>query len=129
MTGVAVLNETEAGAPNHYAPGFQLLKKMCDEDYDWVVLTSFGYMAQGRDVSGSYAPCKKAADGGAHKTYFSHVGGYLTNDLMSTIFGKIYQMGRFHILASGLKIGHSLENHFKCLFVTEERHSLLVGSE
>ena len=92
-SGTAV-NPTKAdGSPNMYYSAFTKMKTLCDDDFDLVFSTSFGFMSQTLDVSTDYAPCRVAADGVTpHNTHFVHATGYKTNDLMSTMFGKIYQM-------------------------------------
>ena len=92
-SGTAV-NPTKAdGSPNMYYSAFTKMKTLCDDDFDLVFSTSFGFMSQTLDVSTDYAPCRVAADGETpHNTHFVHATGYKTNDLMSTMFGKIYQM-------------------------------------
>jgi hypothetical protein len=80
---------TEAGEPNSYFPAFERMKRLCDEDYDIVFSTSFGFASQTLDVSNDYRPCNISTDGTAkHSTRFVHVGGEATNELLSTAFGK-----------------------------------------
>lgn len=83
------------GRVNYYYQGFEEIKTYCDEDYDLVFSTSFGFMSQTLDVSGSYAPCTVAADGATpHTTHFVHASaGYKTNDRMSTMFGAGRERG------------------------------------
>ena len=61
-------------------------------------------MSQTIDVSAGYTPCRQAADGSPHTTHFVHATGHQTNDLTSTMFGKIYQM--FYL--AGLVAGDAL---------------------
>eukprot|EP00966_Prymnesium_polylepis_P055438 1282140-Prymnesium_polylepis.2 len=49
---------------NDYFPAFSELKKYCDEDYDLVFTTSYGFMSQTIDVSSGYQPCTVGAAGG-----------------------------------------------------------------
>ena len=72
--------------------GFEELKRLCDQDYDLVFTTSFGFMSQTADVSSAYPPCLTASDGSPHPTHFVHATGHITNPQMSAMFGKAYQM-------------------------------------
>ncbi len=69
-----------------------LRQAFCDEDFDLVITNSFDFMEQTLHVSGTYAPCTQAADGGSHQTHFACATCIATNDLTSTMFGKVYQM-------------------------------------
>ena len=86
--GTPVNKLTEAGELNSYFPAFELMKGFCDEDFDIVFSTSYGFTSQTLDVT-NYRPCNISTDGTAqHATHFVHVGGGTTNELLSTAFGK-----------------------------------------
>ena len=94
-TGTDVPETFADGTANDYYPAWKLMKRYCDEDFDLVFTTSFGFMSQTVDVAGGYAPCGTASDGGSHTTHFVHASGYRTNARTSTVFGMIYQ-ARYH---------------------------------
>ena len=101
-TGTPVNKLLAGGARNFYYAAWTKLKKFCDEDFDLVMSTSFGFMTQTLDVSSGYAACRTASDGVTpHPTRFLHAGGFKTNDLMSTAFAKIYQMRYLTGLVAG----------------------------
>ena len=99
--GRTLLLGTPVPETNTYHAAFALLKGLCDEDYDMVFVGSFGYHAQTIDVSNGYAPCRLAINGGRHHTRFVHVGGFHTNELMSTVFVRAYQMRYLAGLVAG----------------------------
>ena len=87
-TGTPVNELLAGGAKNLYYAALTKLKKFCDDDFDLVMSTSFGFMTQTLDVSSGYAACRTASDGiTPHPTRFLHAGGFKTNNLMSTAFG------------------------------------------
>ena len=52
-TGTEVLSTFPDGSPNAYHPLWARLQRYCDEDFDLVFTTSFGFMAQTLDVAAS----------------------------------------------------------------------------
>jgi len=96
------------GSLNVYYPALNWMKRLCDEDFDMVFVCSFGFQTQAWDISKGYNGCKYAGDGTTSTdpkpTYFMSTGGYLTSDLLSTGFSKIYQM-RY---TAGLIAGHEM---------------------
>jgi basic membrane lipoprotein Med (substrate-binding protein (PBP1-ABC) superfamily) len=87
-TQTPVYNVTASGRRNTYYAAFTTMKRLCDEDFDLVFATSYGFMSQTLDVT-SYSGCHTAADGlTAAPTHFVHVSGMTTNVLLSTTFGS-----------------------------------------
>ena len=74
-----------------YGEALELLKSFCDEDFDLVFTTSFGFRLQTIDVSSGYEACRRGADGSPHVTHFAHATGDLVNNITSVMFGKVYQ--------------------------------------
>ena len=91
------------GTKNLYHMGLEQLKRWCDEDFDLVFSTSFGFMSQTIDVSSGYAPCRHAASNTntPHFTHFVHATGHRTNNLTSTMYGKVYQVKYLAGLVAG----------------------------
>ena len=107
-TGTPVNNLTSDGTPSAYYPAFALAKQLCDEDYDIVFATSFGFQSQMLDVAASYEPCRRAATSDdEHWTHFVGTAFTQTNSLTSTMFGKIYQMRYLSGIVAGASLTRS----------------------
>ncbi len=97
-TGTPVPERFADGKSNKYYPALELMRELCDADFDLVVAGSLGFQLQARDVSSGYRGCSTLGNGSdpsatEHNTYFMVAGGE-TNVLsprMSTGFSKIYQ--------------------------------------
>lgn len=95
-----------SGVKNMYYDGFELMKRLCDEDFDMVFTGSFGLQMQTVDVSGDYLGCRYVGDGsdtsaGEYNTFFMNTGGFMTTPRMATGFAKIYQMRYLAGLVAG----------------------------
>jgi hypothetical protein len=87
-TKTPVYTVTVSGRRNAYYAAFATMKRLCEEDFDLVFAASFGFMSQTIDVT-NYSACYIAADGlTAAPTNCVHLGGMVTNSLLSTTFGS-----------------------------------------
>ena len=94
QAGSTIASGTPVSPNSTYAVALGWLKQFCDEDFDLVFTTSFGFQSQVLDVSSGYPQCwlgNGRRHVGDHSTYFALATGTLTNERTSTMFGKVYQ--------------------------------------
>jgi len=79
---------------NAYYTGVGIMKRMCDEDFDFIIPTTYGFSKMALDMA-DYIGCKRHGDGvsstESYHTFFIGAGSSGGNAVMSKAYSKTFQ--------------------------------------